>query len=132
MLELKEKRLYRSIWMVLSSENKENYTVLRSNIDKINYENANKFSKLTVDLIENEKPERLAIDLQNVKYISSIGISALSVIKGISKLNNCTIVLFNLTPEVFEILEQTGVNSLFKLLETEEEVTEYFLEENGE
>ncbi len=118
--------------MVLSSENKENYTVLRSNIDKINYENANKFSKLTVDLIENEKPERLAIDLQNVKYISSIGISALSVIKGISKLNNCTIVLFNLTPEVFEILEQTGVNSLFKLLETEEEVTEYFLEENGE
>jgi anti-anti-sigma factor len=118
--------------MVLSSENKGLYTIIRNDIEKINYENANKFSKLTVDIIENEQPKKLAIDLDGIKYISSIGISALSVIKGISKINDCTIVLFNISPDVMEILEQTGINALFKLLDSEEDVKEYFEEDASE
>lgn len=111
--------------MVLLAEKKENITFLRSEVEKLNYENANIFSKETVDIIEKENPELIAIDFSKIKYISSIGISALSVIKGISKINNCTILLFNINEEVSEILEQTGVNSLFKLLENEDDVLEF-------
>ena len=112
--------------MVMNLIQKETFTIVKPNISKINYENANKFSKQTVDYIETEKPSNLAIDFKEISYISSIGISALSIIKGISKINNCQIVLYNLSSEVLETLEQTGVNTLFKILDDETEVMEYF------
>lgn len=112
--------------MVLTAEKKDTFTLIRTNLSKLNYENANKFSKQTVDIIENEQPQNLAIDCQGITYLSSIGISALSIIKGISEINKCTIVLFNISPIVLETLEQTGINTLFKLLDSEMEVIEYF------
>lgn len=112
--------------MVLTLDKKEDFVIIRTNMQKINYENANKFSKDTVEFIENEEPENLAIDFHGIMYISSIGISALSVIKGISKMNQCNLVLFNLSRDVASVLEQTGINSMFKILETEEELEEYF------
>lgn len=118
--------------MVLSTEKKDDYIIVKTKFEKINYENANKFSKQTVDLIEKETPNYLAIDFQGVSYISSIGISALSIIKGISKINNCNLVLFNIAQEVQDTLEQTGINSMFKILGTKAEVLEYIQEEKSE
>lgn len=112
--------------MVLTLEKKDDYVIVRTCFEKINYENANRFSKQAVDFIEKENPKNIAIDFQGIMYISSIGISALSVIKGISKMNHCNLVLFNLSGDVAGVLEQTGINSMFKILETEQEVVEYF------
>ncbi|MEW5822495.1 MAG: STAS domain-containing protein [Cyanobacteriota bacterium] len=112
--------------MVLSTEKIDDYIIVKTKFSKINYENANKFSRQTVDLIEKDNPANLAIDLGGVTYVSSIGISALSVIKGISKINNCNLVLFNIAEEVSETLEQTGITSMFKILNTREEVLDYF------
>lgn len=112
--------------MVLKSEDKGNSVIVRINSNKINYENANLFSKQTVELIETKLPRNLAIDFTSVKYISSIGISALSVIKAISKINGCNIALFGLAPEVTEVLDQTGVSSLFEIVPSEKEALEFF------
>ncbi len=112
--------------MVLTTVDKGEYKLLQPSISKLNYENANTFSKEIVNLMELEQPDRLAIDFSGISYISSIGISALSVIKGIAKLNNCKVVIFNLNKEISEIFKQTGVESFFPIFETERNVLEYY------
>ena len=115
--------------MVLTSEQISKGYIIKTESSKINYENANMFSKQAVELIENENPTCLAIDFSDITYISSIGISALSVIKGISKLNNCKLVLFGINEDISTVLEQTGLNTMFKILASKKEVLEYFNEE---
>ena len=58
--------------MVISIEKKENYIIIRVNLEKINYENANNLAKASVDLIESKKPEKIAIDFSKTKYISPL------------------------------------------------------------
>lgn len=113
--------------MSLSIETVADYTIIRTDLTKINYENANNFSKETVDHIENKKPVNLAIDFTSITYISSIGISALSVIKGIAKINHCNLVLFGLSSSVLSVLEQTGLDTMFTILNNEAEVKAQFL-----
>lgn len=111
--------------MTLSFEDHGSYYIVRPNAPKINYENANEFSKEIVNAIEEKHLKNLAIDFLHVEFISSIGISALSIIKGIAKVNDCRVVLFGVNEEVLEILEQTGLVSLYKLVDTEKEAISY-------
>lgn len=114
--------------MGLSIDTVNDYAIIRTDLTKINYENANNFSKETVEYIEKEKPENLAIDFTSITYISSIGISALSVIKGIAKINHCNLVLFGLSSSVLSVLEQTGLDTMFKILQDEAAVKAHFSE----
>lgn len=111
--------------MALTSEVKGDFTIIRTNYSKLNYENANMYSKQVVDLIEKLLPKNLALDFKGIMYISSIGISALSVIKGITKINHVNLLLFNLAPDVIETLKMSGMDTMFSIVDDESKLSEH-------
>ena len=68
----------------------------------------------------------LIVDMQEVSYISSVGLKVLLVARKEMKMSNGEFELAGLQPQVTEIFDITGFTMLFKIYSSVEEAIESF------
>ncbi|MGA2612236.1 MAG: STAS domain-containing protein [Spirochaetia bacterium] len=69
---------------------------------------------------------RLVIDMSAVNYVSSTGVGALTNLLKLVKPQNGDIVLLNIQPKIFEVLELLGFSKYFQVMENFDESRAYF------
>lgn len=84
------------------------------------------FEKALHGLIDHDDVRRLIINLENLNYISSAGISALMGLTHRLRHREGDLVLLKPTEKVFRVFRTLGFTSIFKIVENETEAQASF------
>lgn len=103
--------------MEFSVENKENYSVVTTNVDKLNVANASNLKATLVTLNKNNV-NNLIIDLSKTNYCDSSGLSAILTGNRLCKNASGTFVICGLQPNVNKMIEIAQLNRVLNIQET--------------
>lgn len=109
--------------MKFSLDKREKLTILRLEEEKVESLTAPKLKSELVKLSAEGFPN-LVLDLSEVKYIDSSGLSALLVGHRICKENEGLFVITGVNDHVFKLIKISQLDSVFELLPTNEEAVD--------
>ena len=72
-------------------------------------------------LVENDNRKKLVLNFENVEFLSSAALGKLITFEKKSKRNDATLILTNITPEIFQVFAITNLDKLFTIKDTEVE-----------
>jgi anti-anti-sigma factor len=117
--------------MSFISDKKENYTSISAQVDKLD-------SLVSPDLkaeivYQNGNGERnLVIDLQQVKYIDSSGLSAILVAHRLCKNLKGTLIITGMNDNVKKLITISQLDSVLNIIQNPNEITDFILMDNLE
>lgn len=117
--------------MSFTVEKKEHYVLIRPEIEKMD-------SAISPDLkaeivFQNGKGEKnLVIDLSEVKYIDSSGLSAILVANRLCKRCHGVLVLTGVNDSVMKIISITQLDSILNIIQNPNEIVDFILMDNIE
>jgi anti-sigma B factor antagonist len=117
--------------MSFISDKKENYTCISAQVDKLD-------SLVSPDLkaeivYQNGNGERnLVIDLQQVKYIDSSGLSAILVAHRLCKNLKGTLIITGMNDNVKKLITISQLDSVLNIIQNPNEITDFILMDNLE
>lgn len=79
--------------------------------------------KELVSILIEKNIDNILINCEKIDRINSLGLGALLSIQKICLFNGSTVKVFNMKPEVSELIYQTRLNRLIEICKTEEEAT---------
>ncbi|MDX2171760.1 MAG: STAS domain-containing protein [Bacteroidota bacterium] len=98
----------------------ENYAVIKLNGELIEKSQANALLEQTDELVK-ENFTKLAIDLEELKYMNSSGLNTLIQLLTKARVGGGEAVLYNMNKKINELILITKLHTLFKVTETKEE-----------
>lgn len=111
--------------MSFKTENKDSYSIITSNVDKVNSSNSQELKDIITDLNKNSL-NNVIIDLSNTTYCDSSGLSAILYANRMCKNTNGNIVLTGLKPMVKKLIEIAQLHRILNITETLEEAEKQF------
>ena len=105
--------------MEFKVENNSNHIIIRCNSDKLNALVAPELKSLFLHH-SNNGVNAFVVDLENVKYCDSSGLSALLVGNRILKEKEGKLVIFGINPMVQKIITISQLNTVFNIFENEQ------------
>ncbi|MEO9531599.1 MAG: STAS domain-containing protein [Crocinitomicaceae bacterium] len=106
--------------MNFSKEEKEKYTVVTSNVEKLDSTNAPELKSELV-LINKNSVNNIVLDLSNSRYCDSSGLSAILIGNRLCKDSGGKFVLSGLQPNVQKLIEISQLNSVLNISESKKE-----------
>lgn len=98
----------------------ENYAVIKLNGELIEKSQATALLEQTDELVK-ENFTKLAIDLEELKYMNSSGLNTLIQLLTKARVGGGEAVLYNMNKKINELILITKLHTLFKVTETKEE-----------
>jgi anti-sigma B factor antagonist len=105
--------------MAYTTEVKGNHTIIRVTSEMLDGASAPDL-KATVLALNKESVNHMVLDLTNVKYADSSGLSAILVGHRLCRDTNGSFVLFGLKPAVQKIITIAQLNKVLRIAENEE------------
>lgn len=102
--------------MNFSKEEKEKYTIVTSNVEKLDSTNAPELKSELV-LINKNSVNNIVLDMSNSRYCDSSGLSAILIGNRLCKDSGGTFVLSGLQPNVQKLVEISQLNSVLNITE---------------
>ncbi|MFA5573812.1 MAG: STAS domain-containing protein [Brumimicrobium sp.] len=103
--------------MSFKVENKNNYTIITSKVEKLNTLVAPELKEIVSEL-GNEGKNNILIDLSNTSYCNSSGLSAILSANRLCKDTNGKFVLCGLQPNVQKMIEIAQLHRVFNIKDT--------------
>lgn len=100
--------------MNFSKEEKENYTIVTSNVEKLDSTNAPELKSELV-LINKNSVNNIVLDMSNSRYCDSSGLSAILIGNRLCKDSGGKFVLSGLQPNVIKLVEISQLNSVLNI-----------------
>ncbi len=117
--------------MKYSIEKKEKYCQMKLEEEKLNTLNAPKLKSELV-LLNAEGQRNLVLDLSNVKFVDSSGLSAILIGNRLCKNANGTFVLAELQESVLKLIKISQLDTLLNVMPTVKEGIDFILMEELE
>lgn len=103
--------------MNFSKEEKDNYTIVTSNVEKLDSTNAPELKSELV-LINKNSVNSIVLDMSNSRYCDSSGLSAILIGNRLCKDSGGKFVLSGLQPNVQKLIEISQLNSVLNISES--------------
>lgn len=100
--------------MNFSKEEKENYTIVTSNVEKLDSTNAPELKSELV-LINKNSVNNIVLDMSNSRYCDSSGLSAILIGNRLCKDSGGKFVISGLQPNVVKLVEISQLNSVLNI-----------------
>lgn len=100
--------------MNFSKEEKEDYTIVTSNVEKLDSTNAPELKSELV-LINKNSVNNIVLDMSNSRYCDSSGLSAILIGNRLCKDSGGKFVLSGLQPNVMKLVEISQLNSVLNI-----------------
>lgn len=100
--------------MNFSKEEKGNYTIVTSNVEKLDSTNAPELKSELV-LINKNSVNNIVLDMSNSRYCDSSGLSAILIGNRLCKDSGGKFVLSGLQPNVMKLVEISQLNSVLNI-----------------
>ncbi|MBD3636476.1 MAG: STAS domain-containing protein [Crocinitomicaceae bacterium] len=103
--------------MNFSKEEKGNYTIVTSNVEKLDSTNAPELKSELV-LINKNSVNNIVLDMSNSRYCDSSGLSAILIGNRLCKDSGGKFVLSGLQPNVMKLVEISQLNNVLNIEES--------------
>lgn len=103
--------------MNFSKEEKDKYTIVTSNVEKLDSTNAPELKSELV-LINKNSVNSIVLDMSNSRYCDSSGLSAILIGNRLCKDSGGKFVLSGLQPNVQKLIEISQLNSVLNISES--------------
>lgn len=103
--------------MNFSKEEKDNYTVVTSNVEKLDSTNAPELKSELV-LINKNSVNNIVLDMSNSRYCDSSGLSAILIGNRLCKDSGGKFVISGLQPNVMKLVEISQLNNVLNIEES--------------
>jgi len=103
--------------MNFSKEEKDKYTIVTSNVEKLDSTNAPELKSELV-LINKNSVNNIVLDMSNSRYCDSSGLSAILIGNRLCKDSGGTFVISGLQPNVQKLVEISQLNSVLNITES--------------
>ena len=100
--------------MNFSKEEKDNYTIVTSNVEKLDSTNAPELKSELV-LINKNSVNNIVLDMSNSRYCDSSGLSAILIGNRLCKDSGGKFILSGLQPNVMKLVEISQLNSVLNI-----------------
>ena len=100
--------------MNFSKEEKDSYTIVTSNVEKLDSTNAPELKSELV-LINKNSVNNIVLDMSNSRYCDSSGLSAILIGNRLCKDSGGKFVLSGLQPNVMKLIEISQLNSVLNI-----------------
>lgn len=117
--------------MSIQTEKKENYVVIRPTVEKLD-------STVSPDLkaeivFQNGKGEKnIVVDLTDVKYIDSSGLSAILVANRLCKSCQGVLVITSVQDSVIKLITISQLDTILNIIQNPKEIDDFIMMENIE
>ena len=111
--------------MEFSVDNKENYSIVTTKVDKLNAANAPSLKATLVSLNKNNV-NNLVIDLSKTNYCDSSGLSAILTGNRLCKNASGSLVICGLQPNVNKMIEIAQLNRVLNIQDTLDQAIQQF------
>ncbi|TVR76885.1 MAG: anti-sigma factor antagonist [Chitinophagaceae bacterium] len=117
--------------MKYTIEKNEKYTMFRLDDDKLNNINAPKLKSELV-ILNAGGVKNIILDMKDVSFVDSSGLSAILIGNRLCKNANGTFVVTNLTEYVHKLVKISQLDSILSIIPSNEEAVEYVMMEELE
>lgn len=100
--------------MNFSKEEKDNYTIVTSNVEKLDSTNAPELKSELV-LINKNSVNNIVLDMSNSRYCDSSGLSAILIGNRLCKDSGGKFVISGLQPNVVKLVEISQLNNVLNI-----------------
>lgn len=114
--------------MKFSIDKRERLCILKLNEEKL-LSNVAPLLKSELVMLHSEGFRNIVLDLSDVVYVDSSGLSALLVGNRLAKENNGTFVLTGMHPNILKLLKISQLESILNIIPTEQESIDYIMME---
>lgn len=117
--------------MLFKKEQKENYTLVSSKVEKVDASNAPELKSIFV-MVNKEGQNSIILDLSKTKYCDSSGLSAILVANRLCKNSGGIFVLCGLKDNVTKLIEISQLDRVLNITPTLAEAEDYLFMEQVE
>lgn len=110
--------------MLFDKQQKDNYTLVTSKVDKLNASNASELKTIFVNA-NNEGVSSMIFDLSDTKYCDSSGLSAILIANRLCNNSNGVFVLCGLQENVEKLIEISQLNRVMNITPTFSEAEDF-------